>query len=226
MGNTLGKQYLFFIIFVYFTSIELLLFLSEWDQLITKICFFLFRLKAQARISVKSGKQVFSILYQIGIQIEAIFFSSLILLFLCLRHQVTASSLGAYFGCFGEVIEAKVVLDDTKKSKRFGFVSFSRATDARTVLTAGDFFLMGKRIVVGPAVKRVVRKLYFLFVYKYTLLSYNFIIYLFTYYIFTGLTPHTNLHIMFYATLTIQGNRLKSTINAMSGSTQTSHSLF
>ena len=72
--------------------------------------------------------------------------------------QVTASSLGTYFGCFGEVIEAKVVLDDTKKSKRFGFVAFSRATDAKTVLTAGDFFLMGKRIVVGPAVKRVVRK--------------------------------------------------------------------
>lgn len=74
---------------------------------------------------------------------------------------MTASSLGTYFGCFGEVIEAKVVLDDTKKSKRFGFVAFSRATDARTVLTAGDFFLMGKRIVVGPAVKRVVRKLFF-----------------------------------------------------------------
>ena len=51
-----------------------------------------------------------------------------------------------------------MVLDDTKKSKRFGFVAFSRATDAKTVLTAGDFFLMGKRIVVGPAVKRVVRK--------------------------------------------------------------------
>ena len=58
-----------------------------------------------------------------------------------------------------------MVLDDTKKSKRFGFVAFSRATDAKTVLTAGDFFLMGKRIVVGPAVKRVVRK-YILFYLK------------------------------------------------------------
>ena len=70
--------------------------------------------------------------------------------------QITAASLGEYFGCFGEVIEAKVVLDDAKKSKRFGFVSFSRATDAKTVLSAGDFYMLGKRIVVGPAVKREV----------------------------------------------------------------------
>eukprot|EP00111_Clytia_hemisphaerica_P001606 TCONS_00004574-protein len=72
----------------------------------------------------------------------------------CLPARITAASLGEYFGCFGEVIEAKVVLDDAKKSKRFGFVSFSRATDAKTVLSAGDFYMLGKRIVVGPAVKR------------------------------------------------------------------------
>ena len=71
--------------------------------------------------------------------------------------QVTASSLGDYFGRFGEVIEARVILDNTKKSKRFGFVSFSHATYANQVLGAGDLFLMGKRIAVAPAVKREVR---------------------------------------------------------------------
>ena len=50
-----------------------------------------------------------------------------------------------------------MVLDDAKKSKRFGFVSFSRASDAQTVLNSGKFFMCGKQIVVGPAVKRVVR---------------------------------------------------------------------
>lgn len=50
------------------------------------------------------------------------------------------------------------MLDETKKSKRFGFVTFSTPASVTSVLDSGDFFMCGKHIVVGPAVKRMVRE--------------------------------------------------------------------
>lgn len=75
----------------------------------------------------------------------------------CLPPQATADDLGKFFSFYGKVVEAKVVLDDQRRSKRFGFVSFSRPEEAESVLASGDVHLMGKKINVGPAVKKEVK---------------------------------------------------------------------
>ena len=86
--------------------------------------------------------------------------------FLSIISQVTVAYLGKYFSQFGELVEAKLMLDDSKKSKRFGFVTFSNLASVTSVLNSGDFFMCGKQIVVGPAVKRMVRKQNRLFNYN------------------------------------------------------------
>jgi len=75
----------------------------------------------------------------------------------CLPPQATADDLGKYFGDFGKVVEAKVVLDEQRRSKRFGFVSFAKEEEADAVLKHGPIYLLGKRINVGPAVKKEVK---------------------------------------------------------------------
>lgn len=72
----------------------------------------------------------------------------------CLPPKATADHLGKFFRTFGNVMEAKVVLDDQRRSRRFGFVSFSKAEEAERVLKQGSVYLMGKKINVGPAVKK------------------------------------------------------------------------
>lgn len=75
----------------------------------------------------------------------------------CLPPQATADDLGQFFSTYGKVVEAKVVLDEQRRSKRFGFVSFSKPEEAESVLASGDVHLMGKKINVGPAVKKEVK---------------------------------------------------------------------
>lgn len=60
-----------------------------------------------------------------------------------------------------------MVLDDQRRSRRFGFVSFSKAEEAERVLKQGSVYLMGKKINVGPAVKKEVRKFVYNFCFSY-----------------------------------------------------------
>lgn len=75
----------------------------------------------------------------------------------CLPPLATADDLGRFFASFGKVVEAKVVLDEHRRSKRFGFVSFAKQEEAEGVLQQGAVYLMGKKINVGPAVKKQVK---------------------------------------------------------------------
>jgi len=75
----------------------------------------------------------------------------------CLPPLATADDLGRFFSSFGKVVEAKVVLDEHRRSKRFGFVSFAKQEEAESVLEQGAVYLMGKKINVGPAVKKQVK---------------------------------------------------------------------
>ena len=46
-------------------------------------------------------------------------------------------------------------------SIRFGFVSFGKEEDVKNVLSQGSIFFWGKKINVGPAVKKKVRNICF-----------------------------------------------------------------
>ena len=64
--------------------------------------------------------------------------------------------LGSYFSKYGNILEAKIVLDKHNNSRRFGFVTFQSSADVQKTLEQQRFFMLGKRINVGPAVKKVV----------------------------------------------------------------------
>ena len=53
-------------------------------------------------------------------------------------------------------MEAKVVLDEKACSKRFGFVTYSTKEEADEVLKQNTLYLLGKKVNVGPAVKKEV----------------------------------------------------------------------
>ena len=53
-------------------------------------------------------------------------------------------------------MEAKVVLDEKACSKRFGFVTYSTKEEADEVLKQKTLYLFGKKVNVGPAVKKEV----------------------------------------------------------------------
>jgi len=55
------------------------------------------------------------------------------------------------------VTEAKVVLDQYENSRRFGFITFQSPEGVNNTLKQKRFFLLGKRINVGPAIKKVVK---------------------------------------------------------------------
>lgn len=62
-------------------------------------------------------------------------------------------------------MEAKVVLDEKACSKRFGFVTYSTKEEADEVLKQKTLYLFGKKVNVGPAVKKEV--LNFVPVFRY-----------------------------------------------------------
>lgn len=72
----------------------------------------------------------------------------------CLPENATAIDLGDHFSRYGKVIEAKVLKDDSGRSKRFGFVSFHNESSVNRVLDERPIRFKGKVINVGPAVKK------------------------------------------------------------------------
>ena len=60
-------------------------------------------------------------------------------------------------------MEAKVVLDENACSKRFGFVTYSTKEEADEVLKQKTLYLLGKKVNVGPAVKKEVLNVVSLF---------------------------------------------------------------
>lgn len=72
----------------------------------------------------------------------------------CLPPEASAEDLGSFFSTFGNVVEAKVVLDQQGRSKRFGFVTFSNPEDVETLISGREIYFKGKKINVGPAVKK------------------------------------------------------------------------
>lgn len=77
--------------------------------------------------------------------------------------KATADDLSKCFGNFGKLMEAKVVLDDKACSKRFGFVTYSTKEEADEVLKQRTLYLLGKKVNVGPAVKKEVLNLVSIF---------------------------------------------------------------
>jgi len=72
----------------------------------------------------------------------------------CLPPQAGAEDLGTFFSKYGNVVEAKVVLDGEGNSKRFGFVTFSKSESVEAVINGEEIIFQGKKINVGPAVKK------------------------------------------------------------------------
>ena len=68
-------------------------------------------------------------------------------------------------------MEAKVVLDEKSCSKRFGFVTYSTKEEADEVLKQKTLYLLGKKINVGPAVKKEVLNFVSIFCYFEGILS-------------------------------------------------------
>lgn len=72
-----------------------------------------------------------------------------------LPAKANATDLADFFRDYGTVLEGKVVLDSFGRSRRFGFVTFSNHDDVQNVLSKTPFFFKGKKINVGPAVKKM-----------------------------------------------------------------------
>jgi RNA recognition motif-containing protein len=72
----------------------------------------------------------------------------------CLPSEAGAEDLGTFFSKYGNVVEAKVVLDDKGRSKRFGFVTFSNKDDVAELIKKRAIKFQEKMINVGPAVKK------------------------------------------------------------------------
>lgn len=81
----------------------------------------------------------------------------------CLPPDAGAEDLGTFFSEYGNVVEAKVVLDDKGCSKRFGFVTFSNKDNVADLIKSRAIKFKGKMINVGPAVKKNVSSIYYKF---------------------------------------------------------------
>jgi len=69
-----------------------------------------------------------------------------------LPYSATDDSLSAFFGEFGNVTEAKVIVDRyTGRSKGFGFVSFDSAEGAKSALAANGKEFEGRPLKVNEA---------------------------------------------------------------------------
>jgi len=72
----------------------------------------------------------------------------------CLPPEAGAEDLGKFFSDYGNVVEAKVVLDRQGRSKKFGFVTFSTKRPVLTLIQMRAIIFKGKMINVAPAVKK------------------------------------------------------------------------
>lgn len=78
----------------------------------------------------------------------------------CLPPEAGAEDLGEFFSDYGNVVEAKVVLDSEGRSKRFGFVTFSNSDNVAELIKNRAVVFQGKMINVGPAVKKNVSEIF------------------------------------------------------------------
>ncbi|XP_065650882.1 protein boule-like isoform X3 [Hydra vulgaris] len=72
-----------------------------------------------------------------------------------LPGKASAGDLANFFCSYGTVLEGKIVLDSFGRSRRFGFVTFASHDDVENVLSKNDLYLKGKKINIGPAVKKM-----------------------------------------------------------------------
>ena len=90
----------------------------------------------------------------------------------CLPEETTAEELGTFFNQYGNVVEAKVVLDEKGHSKRFGFVTFSNKEHVAVIIKSRAVNFGGKMINVGPAVKKNVSFLKLVYFHSHRLIMY------------------------------------------------------
>ncbi|XP_057313523.1 protein boule-like [Hydractinia symbiolongicarpus] len=67
-----------------------------------------------------------------------------------------AKELADFFEFFGTVIDAKIIMNKHGASKGYGFVTFSGKTDVENVIKQGQLFFQGKKLNIGPAVRKQV----------------------------------------------------------------------
>lgn len=65
-----------------------------------------------------------------------------------------AKELADFFEFFGTVIDAKIIMNKQGASKGYGFVTFSGKTDVENVIKQGQLFFQGKKLNIGPAVRK------------------------------------------------------------------------
>ena len=76
-----------------------------------------------------------------------------------LSYNITNEQLAQHFSQIGKVSEAIIILDkETRKSKGFGFVTFSTEDDTRTAIeTLNETEFMGRKLIVNEARPQVPR---------------------------------------------------------------------
>ena len=69
-----------------------------------------------------------------------------------LSYDVTADELESFFGQYGDIEEAKLIIDrETGRSKGFAFITFANQKAAQASLAADGTELQGRRIRVNIA---------------------------------------------------------------------------
>ncbi|MFW0085914.1 MAG: RNA recognition motif domain-containing protein [Coxiella-like endosymbiont] len=69
-----------------------------------------------------------------------------------LSYDVTAKDLQSFFGQYGDIEDARVIMDrDTGKSKGFAFVTFANQNAAQAALLADGTEMQGRKIRVNIA---------------------------------------------------------------------------
>ena len=76
-----------------------------------------------------------------------------------LSYNITNEQLAQHFSQIGKVSEAIIILDkETRKSKGFGFVTFSTEDDTRIAIeTLNETEFMGRKLIVNEARPQVPR---------------------------------------------------------------------
>ncbi|QTS83959.1 RNA recognition motif domain-containing protein [Coxiella endosymbiont of Amblyomma nuttalli] len=69
-----------------------------------------------------------------------------------LSYDVTAGDLQSFFGQYGDIEDARVIMDrDTGKSKGFAFITFANHNAAQAALLADGTEMQGRKIRVNIA---------------------------------------------------------------------------